>query len=169
MARTKLQPIQINNEWWQEIGRVSGATSGTLSIASLASFKYLQVRITEVISGTSTLTMRFNNDSGSNYAYRQSVNAGADSTSASATSVNWGSGDPSPIGTIIIDIMNVLAYEKYFTGIRVATVTAGAANVPFSVSNRGKWANTSSAITRIDFLSTANFTTDTEMVVLGHN
>jgi hypothetical protein len=155
--------------WWEELGRVSGSGTGSLSIPTISAREFLQIRITEFITGTSSLSMRFNNDSAANYTYRQSVNAGADGTVTSGTSVGMGAGDVNPIGTIIIDVMNTAANEKYFNGMRIAGVNTGATVTPFSVSTRGKWANTAAQITRVDFLSTAVFTSASKMVILGHN
>jgi len=100
-------------------------------------------------SGQTEPLITFNNDTGSNYAYRYSGNGGADGTSTSVGYlINYWNGDVDSrfnVGHMI----NIPAEEKLYTGWLLENVTAGAGNAPERVENVGKWANTSNQFDNI--------------------
>lgn len=156
--------------WWEEIGRtVLGVAGDTISVASLPARKYLRVIAILLNSGALDGRIRFNNDSGNNYASKASTNyaAGADSTSASSIT-GWLSGSDSAY--IIMDIINIANQNKSVI-MQESGVGGAASSAPFSVELRGKWVNTSNQISRVDFLNNGagDFAIGSEVIVLGHN
>jgi len=156
--------------WWEELGRTTLASAGdTITLSGFAAKKYLMVILVLKNSGALGGTIRFNNDSGSNYANRFSTNQGATSTSVSQSSITgWLSG--ADTGFAVLDIINELAMNKSVHFME-SGVGGAASAAPFTVDGAAKWANTAAQITRIDLINTAggDFDIGSEIVVLGHN
>lgn len=161
--------------WYQEIGRTTlSGSADSISVTSLPVRKYLKVLIyTTHTGGTGDHFLRFNNDSGSNYARRVSDNGGADNTAGtSQTGLALDPGaNAAPIFTEM-EIINVAAQEKLVNSHCTVQNTAGAATVSGRRELVGKWANTSDSITRIDVVNiggTGDFASGSQVVVLGHD
>jgi len=159
--------------WWEEVGRTTLAAAGdTISVTGIPARKYLKVIIfATATGGTISLQVRFNNDSGTNYARRASDNGGADGTNSSGTNIFSTAASSNP-AYAWFEAINVAANEKQIWGGSIDPNTAGAGNAPGRSERIGKWANTSDQITRIDVLNlsgTGDFAIGSEVVVLGHN
>lgn len=159
--------------WWEELGRTTlGAAGDNISIASIATRKYLLVLGHILPSGATTPWLRFNNDTANNYSIRYSASFGAGGTLTSTSGMSL---DPASTATdIYLEalIVNVLAREKTVIGHSISNGTAGAANAPADIEVFGKWANTANAITRIDITNTAgagDFAIGSQIIVLGHD
>lgn len=160
--------------WWEEIGRTTlGSAGDTISVTPIAARKWLAFKIAvQGTGGTISVAIRFNNDSGSNYAYMSSTNGGADSTTTSATSISLTSAVTYANFECSGFCTNIAAKEKLPELHRLIPNTAGAGTAPSSAFFVGKWANTSDQITRIDVLNlsgTGDFAIGSEVVVLGHD
>lgn len=158
--------------WWEEIGRTTLSGAGdTITVSSIAARKYLKV-IVHVLDtgGTITATIRFNNNSGNNYAYRRLTN-GADATSTSQSSITIAPDAVALDQYAVVDIINVATAVKMVISNSMSEGTAGAANAPSQRLITGKWVNTADQITRIDVVNTGtgDFAIGSEVVVLGHN
>lgn len=157
--------------WWEELGRTTlGVAGDTLSLTPIAARKYLYVVASLLATGgTINASVRFNNDSGANYARRLSTNNGADAATGSLTSVSISSSLAAK-QFVVMSIDNIATLEKLFTS-EVLAATAGAANAPQSDRSYSKWANTANQITRIDLINggTGDFAIGSELVVLGHD
>lgn len=157
--------------WWEEIGRTTLSVAGdTISVTSIPARKYLMFRIEIIETGAVTGVIRFNNDSGSNYAWRASYNGAADSTAVSTTALTIFS-ESSAFVQLNGNILNVSTKEKlcYCTLISNGATGAGSNTVRGEFS--GKWTNTTDLISRIDIINTntGDFAIGSELVVLGHN
>lgn len=161
--------------WWEELGRTTLGTAGsTIDVTSLPAREYLRI-ILKVYpnGGTYSGALRFNNDSGSNYAIRVSTNGGSDTTVGSLSAFSGfdtGAVDSSDMFTVI-EVRNQANREKIATGTLVRNAT-GAGNAPGRREIQGKWANTSDQITRITAIvgtGTGNYGVGSELIVLGHN
>ncbi len=159
--------------WWQEIGRTTLSVAGdTISLTSLPARKYLRIIISVIATGgTIGPALRFNNDSGTTYAYRNFGAAG--SSGAGTTSIPF---DAGAVGAfpffVTIDVVNILAQEKLLIGHSVGQNTAGVANFPVNKELMGKWVNTAAQITRVDvtnLVGAGDFAIGSEVVVLGHD
>lgn len=160
--------------WWEELGRTTLSSAGdTISVTGLPVRKYLKVFVYYGSTGGNTNgLLRFNNDSGSNYAFRVTTNGAADIASASQTSIQtMDAGADNGTKLASFEIYNVATLEKIVTSELVGSGSAGAGNTPSRRIGVGKWANTTDAITRIDIVngSTGDYAIGSEIVVLGHN
>ena len=155
---------------WQELGRTTlSGTSDTIDVTSLAAKPYIMILQNEIGSGSITGFTSFNNDSGSNYAYRTSENGASDGTSTSQANIRLDRGSVNNF--IVGNIMNVAGQEKLVEGLCVGQNTAGAGNVPERWQAVAKWANTSDSITSVKLTNTSggDFASGSEVVVLGYD
>lgn len=173
MAETKVTPAELDKVFWEELGRHTlGSSADTMSVASFAARKYLQIIISAIATGgTANANITFNGDTGNNYTRRSSSNGGADTT---APSIGFIAGTASAVAYpffTIADVMNIAAQEKQVLMRAMSQGPATAANEPNRMELVGKWANTSAQITTITLTNTGtgDFASGSEVVVLGHN
>lgn len=157
--------------WWEEIGRTTLSGAGdSISVQGMSARRHLRVLIAILDTvGSLTSSIRFNNDSGNNYAYRLDVNDGTTSNATSQSSIaGFLTGADSAF--ITLDILNIATQNKGVIGHEVVFDSA-ASTAPPKVEITGKWANASDQITRIDVLNggAGDFAIGSEVVVLGHN
>ena len=161
--------------WWEELARITLASPSTsISIPTIPTRKFLHVRASLIPGGSSLdVYMRFNGDSGTNYAWRYDGNNGGIVNTTNTDSLVFTSGGAALPRFIFADIMNLANQPKLFKGEAIDPGTSGAGNLPSVSEISGKWTNNTTAIstiTFIDALSTSNaFGSGTEIVVLGRN
>ena len=141
-----------STNFWEELGtaNLSGGTADLLNITSFTAKKYLWIQYyIEESTANANARLTFNNDTGSNYAYRRSLNGGTDYT---GTSKAYISPDGFEAGNKLVNmfIINNSATEKLIISNSITNATAGAGNAPTRCEMTFKWTNTSSQITRID-------------------
>ena len=137
---------------WERLAHVELSSSGdTLDSGTFTAKKNMKVIIYTVASGTINHAVRYNSDSGSNYAYRRNVDDGSDTAEGSQSS------DPC-ISSSSLDvdntyavgrITNIAAQEKITMWDTIFQNADGAGSVPRKRDGVAKWANTSAQITRI--------------------
>lgn len=158
--------------WYQQIGRQTLESSGdTITISGLPARKYLCVVISLLdTGGTINASLRFNGDTGNNYAVRASTEGAADATATSASSIGMTQTGAFP-HFVVMEIVNIGAKEKVFYARTVTSGTSGAGNLPGRVETSGKWANTANQISSITLTNsgTGDFAIGSEIVVLGHD
>jgi hypothetical protein len=157
--------------FWEELSSVdlSGGAASNLSSGTITAKKYLWIQYyVEATSGAPDLQVTFNNDTGSNYARRRSINNGADSTSTSQTSLDQ---DGSLVRVFVnAFIINNSSNEKLGIFHSVREDSGGAGTAPNRRETAIKWANTSSQITEIDLdVSSSTMTTKSFIKVWGSN
>jgi hypothetical protein len=120
-------------------------------------------------SGVYRSTIRINNDSGSNYAHRDSENGASDVTKVSRDRLEIGKGGVADYTFWVGYWSNLSAKEKLGIVHEARSSTAGAGTAPNRNENVSKWINTSSAINRFDVLNDqgGSYDTGSECVVLG--
>lgn len=160
--------------WWEELGRTTLAVAGTSVAVSFTPKKYLRVYMVGYAdSGVLDSQVTFNSVGTATYANRHSVNFGAsvDNVSSSAIAIESGQTDSGGIGTVVWDIINILAEEKNFYFWGNSQEAAGAATLPTLLWSIGKWANTSVQISSIQWTESGagQFGIGSEIVVLGHD
>ena len=159
--------------WYQEIARTTlGSAGDTITVSSIPARKYLRIIFHAIdTGGTIGGGIRFNNDSGANYAERYSVNGGADATTVSTVSALFRGGTGAFPQFVIGDVINIATEEKVVNYIGSNGNTDGAANLPNSVVGFAKWANKVDQINRVDIINngTGDFAIGSEVIVLGHD
>ena len=145
------------------------SAADTITVDSLEAKKHLMVQIHTIPSGAILPTMRFNNDSGSNYALRYNSDESSETTQTSQTSIQLDpiAGSFNQFHTM--SIINEATKEKLLINEMNGANTAGAGNAPRRSENVAKWANTSNAITRVDILNSGSgdFAAGTTLKVYG--
>jgi len=156
--------------WWEEIGRLTLTSAGdTLSISSLPARNHLKIMATALNSGQINMRIRFNGDTGTNYADWSSSDGGAWSGNVSQTSMVVGA-TVSANQCCSFDVLNILAQAKLIAGQGIGQ-NGAASSRPTSFDFRGKWVNTSAQISQVDLVNTGtgDFAIGSELIILGHN
>ena len=157
-----------STNFWEELADVTASgSSSNLSSGTITAKKYLWIQVYGKSSGNFLSRLTFNNDSGANYAERQSKNGATDSTSTSVNYVNCGNGDDGAYHFINMFVINNSANEKLGIIHSINTPT-GASTDPNRREVAFKWANTSNQITEIDFdTNTGNYDSVSFLKVWG--
>jgi hypothetical protein len=155
-----------NNTVIKTVSPVASASS--MVIDNIPARKYLKVKAFCVASGSISLQIRFNSDSGSNYAIRQSANGAADATAGSQTSLIIYSSASRQSAIVDFDITNTLAHEKMGFATALDGGAAGAASFAGKADQSIKWANTAAQINRVEiFTSAGSYTTASSLTVIA--
>jgi|APSaa5957512535_1039671.scaffolds.fasta_scaffold45667_1 hypothetical protein len=150
--------------FWEELASVSGdGSSTTLSSGTITAKKYLWTQLYS--DATSNAVMRFNSDTGTNYARRGSVNGASDFTVTSATGLSNLPSSNEAFGNAFI--INNASNEKLVISNAIDQNTAGAGNAPTRKEEVDKWTNTSSQITNISWTKTGNWSSNAILKVWG--
>jgi len=158
-----------------EIARVTATgTVSSLSAQNLPPYKYLRTEaLVMPTGGTAFAQMRFNNDSGTNYARKYSLSfAGATDTVSENVLTPSNAVRSGGVGFTVTDILNVSNREKVAFSRSVDDAGSGATTVPTGRLSFSKWINTSTVISRIDLVNNAgsgSFAAGTELVIYGKN
>ena len=147
-------------------GDASEISSGTITAK-----KYLWVQVYFQNASTSDdVLVRFNNDTGNNYAHRHSINYGSDTTATAQSSIKLidrsAGADTGRFANFFA--INHSAKEKLLIAHGTEEETSGAGNHPTSNECVGKWDNESSQITEIDcFTNSGNIRSGARLIVWG--
>jgi hypothetical protein len=140
------------SNFWEELASVElGSASDTLDTGTILAKKYLWIQtFIKAVGGTVEPDMRFNNDSGGNYADRYSINGGSDGTGTSITSAR-GSGVPYSVFFNDFIINNALNEKLVIRQVNYPPAS-GVGTAPSRRETVAKWANTSDSITSIKWV-----------------
>lgn len=159
--------------WWEELGRTTLSGAGdTITVSGLPARKYLQIRYTVFDTGGAVgSNIRFNGDTGNNYAYTYSLDGAAATTGASQSSIFFRAGTQAAAATGVMEVFNIATDEKPCVGQMTTNNAAGAGTVPNGGVISGKWVNTSDQITEVSLINVGagDYAIGSEVVVLGHN
>lgn len=153
---------------WEKLVSVTlGSAGDTLSTGTFTARKYLKVLFYVPTSGAISQGLRFNNDSGTNYAFRY-IAGGAFGTVTSQTSISGIPGTGVLFGSM--EVVNVAGTQK----VGKLTTTIGgntAATTQADADYWFNWVNTSVQITRIDLINSGagDFAIGSQIIVLGHD
>ena len=154
------------SNFWEELASVNGdGTSTTLSSGTITAKKYIWTQLYS--DATSNAVMRFNSDSGSNYARRGSVDGASDFAVAPTTGSSNLPSSNEAFGNCFI--INNASNEKLGISHGIDQGTAGAGTAPTRKEEVFKWANTSDSITNISWTKTGNWSSNTILKVWGHD
>jgi len=142
--------------FWEELATHTQSSSGEATISFTAKkYIWIQYEITALNPSATGLSIRFNSDSGSNYARRFSQEGGSDSTNTSQDKLSMiHSGGSNFFANMFI--INNASNEKLIIAHQVAKTSAsgGASEVPRRWEITGKWTNTSDQISSLTFIDT---------------
>lgn len=157
----------------------SSAASVTFTgLGSYSDYKHLQLRMSarldnSTASGTRTASIRFNNDTGSNYAYSHVYSGGSSTTGNANFNVSdiplesWipnGLTDSNVYAPAVVDILDFSNSSRNTTTRALYGVTIETEDLIFQSS--GLWNNTA-AVTSISISSSSNLKSDTRISLFG--
>lgn len=158
---------------WEELASVTLGSNGTaLDTGTFTTKRHLMIQLTAIGASTGDINMRFNGDTGNNYATQFFANGGASSSQTSQSAMVFRHGAMVNGQTMLVTgyVFNIAAYEKVMEATAVGVVTgAGAGNAPGRIDIANKWANTSNAITSVQLSANGNMAAGTQLVILGHD
>lgn len=167
-----------DSPYWQMLCHNTGSGS-TVSCSSFTGKKQLFIQISFNVSSSGTAivpALQFNSDAGSNYAWRNSFNGGADSTGTSSSScavIGSNTVGTSGGGTITISAVNNFSNLRKLLYIQESHgLESNSGTAPTHAETGCKWSNTSAQITTITLLAssgTATYSTGTIITVWGHD
>ena len=154
---------------WVEVGRTTlGSTGDTIDVSSLPDKRYYMVLQDIQVSGSANALLRFNSDSGTNYSRRWQNDGGSDGSSTNSdvlkSSNGWNTRE-----FAVGYVANLAGKEKLWLQDVVSDRGSGAGTANSRAENTSKWANTSSAISSLNYFNDTggDFASGTEVVVLG--
>ena len=152
---------------WKELGRATLSSDGdSLDVGSITAKDNLMIiSYVKETSGSLHASLRFNNDSGSNYAHRSSTNGGSDWTSTSQDKLRHGAGTSNTRQFNVSTIINKSDQEK-LVHTSMAYTQDGTL---YREETVGKWANSSAQINDVELLNTqsGSFDSGSEIIVMG--
>jgi len=151
------------------LGAKEEATADVITVSDLTAKKHLMVQVKGVgTGGTINCNLTFNSDTGTNYAIRESVNGGSDSTNVNQANTDNLTGTVTGNVFATVHILNEASKEKLFISEGLESAS-GAGNAPERKELVGKWANTSNAITVIKANNggTGSYAEGSEVTVYG--
>ena len=153
--------------FWEQLADVTLSSAGdNISSGTFSAKKYLwiQTYISDT-GGQDSVNMTFNNDTGNNYAFRRNNNGGTDATTTSTSHITLNSSEVTEDLFSNIFIINNSSNEKLVIGHTIQNQTLGAGTAPIRKEFVGKWTNTSSQITEIDFDNDSSGSYDTNSII----
>jgi hypothetical protein len=166
---------------YESIATVTVGSGGAANIEFTsipATYTHLQVRgigrSLEANTGVDVQYLRFNSDTGSNYAWHQLFGSGGSASAAAGTSTSFMRGglialDSEPanvFGAVIIDILDYKNTNKYKTVKILSGTEYNNTRGGISISS-GLWQNTNAVTTITLQPSTANFAQYTQFALYG--
>ena len=135
---------------WALLGSTTlTSAADVITVSGFTAKKHLVVQVKGIgTGGTINCNFTFNSDTGNNYAIRESVNGGSDSTNHTQANTDNLTGTVTGNVFATVDIMNIAGEEKLFISEGIESAS-GAGNAPDRKELVGKWANTSDSITTI--------------------
>jgi hypothetical protein len=155
---------------WVELGRTTlGASSDTITVSSLTNKRYYMILgSTYATGGQIRQMLRFNSDTGNNYAYRGGADGGS-VTSAPRSNMPINE-DNEDVGEFSVGyVSNFATKEKLVLGHSVRVNATGAGTAPGRTEFANKHSQTSNPINAMNFVNpeSGDYASGSELVVLG--
>ncbi len=133
--------------FWEELDSSSWSSGDNWDSGTFTAKKYLWIQV--YAKGANSTYLRFNDDAGTNYAERYRLNGTSSSEGTLASQPELYCGATGTGIFLNAFIINNSANEKLVITHTVQQLTAGAGTAPSRFEQVGKWANTSSQITKV--------------------
>jgi hypothetical protein len=147
--------LTTESNFWQPLGEIVLSGTSTDMLALISPKKYLWVQTYTILDVGAQMEMRFNSDTGTNYARRESFNGGADATGTSENGLILQGVTINDTQFINTFIVNNQVQEKLIISRTVRESGVGAGNAPERLEQVFKWANTLSPISAISIERTS--------------
>lgn len=155
-----------NNRFIRQFTVQTAASS--IVVDNLPARKFLRIVVQIIPTAALNLSFRYNNDSGSNYSYRQSSNTSATAVAGPVTAGIFSTTTLNSEYFAILDVVNTEAQEKLTLARCMDRGSAGAGNAPNETLAAIKWANTSNQISRFDVItSSSTLAAGSSVTILG--
>ncbi len=159
---------------WGKLGTTTLCSAGdTLTVSDMTANKLNMFMVhTPIDNASNNINHRytFDNNGATDYAYRESINGGSDSTFTSQSLIGLNTGNHDDLFDILY-VVNIDSEEKLLIGFQVSQGSSGASTAPNRSETVGKVDTTTNTgqFTRIDSnnSSTGNYDTDSNISVLG--
>ena len=156
---------------YQELADVTlGVAGDSLSSGTITGMNFLRFYLYILVTGAVTSQMRFNSDSGNNYAIRYTIDNGLGGSGTAANNIGNFDGAANNPHSVYGEVVNYSATQKLGYA-RSVSGSSSAATAPSYVEFYYKWANTSSQITNITMNNSGggDFAAGSRIVVYGRN
>lgn len=158
------------NNFNRMAGVTLAAAADTLTIATIPyRAQFRMIFRTVPTGGDVEAFVRFNADTGNNYARRVSFNGGAEGTGTSTSAIGSAQASTGPFHSEWFCGLHETAVEKIFYGHETYRSTAGAGNAPSRAEMASKWANTTAVIssaTAVNISGSGDYSAGTTFEVL---
>ena len=165
LSGSNLTAIPANS--WKILGRtILTSEADTIDVSTFtAKDNLLIIAHLQDTDGTIHANLRFNGDTGNNYAARVSTNATTDWTNNSQSGMRFGAGTSNTRQFIVSNVRNIANQEK----IAQTSMSYTQDSTQYHEETVGKWANTSDQITSIQVPNgqSGTFEVGSEVVVFG--
>jgi len=168
--RTAIQLPSGSVGGWVELGRTTlGSNGDNIDVSSLPDKRYYMVLANTTSSGLNRHGLRYNSDTGSNYAWRYSANGAADGTVTSNGRIIIQADNTATDEFSVTYIANKSDKEKLSYSQDVKQIATGATTAPARMETVGKHAQTSNPISTITLFNSesGDYASGSECVVLG--
>ncbi len=155
---------------WVELGRTTlGSAGDTITVSSLADKRYYMVLTNGLNTGLISTATRLNADTGSNYAYRRSVNGLGDVTSGNFTRMVTALTSKAVPDFSVQYLSNLSTKEKLSISHAVDGQASGSSSAPNRAECSNKHAQTTNPISEIQAVNigSGDYVSGSEVVVLG--
>jgi len=167
--RTAIQLPSGSVGGWVELGRTTlGSNGDNIDVSSLPDKRYYMVLANTTSSGLNRHGLRYNSDTGSNYAWRYSAN-GANGAVTSNGRIIIQADNTATDEFSVTYIANKSDKEKLSYSQDVKQIATGATTAPARMETVGKHAQTSNPISTITLFNSesGDYASGSECVVLG--
>ena len=152
---------------WQKVATDTATSSVSSQNLTLEGLQFNTFMVHKITSSLNTTNARFDNDSGTKYATRQSFNGGTDATTVNDTDIALSTGNNNEDELTVGYFCDISGEEKLMIHHTISQNTDGAGNIPKRKEIVGKFTDTTS-LTSMDIIyENANADTDTNSTVLG--
>jgi hypothetical protein len=165
-------PTPVSTNSYESIATVLVGAGGQSSIdfTSIPStYKHLQIRgIAKRASGVTSAFIRFNSDTGTNYAYHELYGNGSVAQSGATTAVSYGILGPTPSAQFSVFIADILDYTNTNKNKTVRSLSGFDANGSGTIAfNSSLWLNTSAINTISIFPFSGSFAEYSSFALYG--